>query len=56
VRVSGLAYLFSGMFSTTVQYYGWRGRQVLNAGDQLIASSVGVGCYFLASGYVFPTG
>lgn len=55
VRVQGLAFLFSGNFTTTVQYLGWRGRQVLNPGDQLVGSCTGVACYFIVSGYVFPS-
>jgi hypothetical protein len=56
IRINGVAYIFSGMFSTTEQWFGWRGRQVMNAGEQLVASSVTGTTYVLASGYVFPTG
>lgn len=54
VRVQSLAYLYSGTFTTTLQYLAWRGRQVIQAGEQLVGSCTGVGCYFLVSGYVFP--
>jgi hypothetical protein len=54
VRINGIAYLFSGMFTATAQYLPWRGRQVMNAGEQLVASSIGVAAWFLVSGYVFP--
>lgn len=47
-------YLGAWAFSSTVIYNAWRGRQVMNAGESLIAQAGAVGVWFLASGYVFP--
>jgi hypothetical protein len=56
VRVNGVGYLYSGSMTTVGQYAQWTGRQVVNSGEQLVATAGVVSVTFLASGYVFPTG
>lgn len=56
VGIAGHANFFSvdmGL-TTTVSWASWAGRQVLNAGEQLVANGVGTGDV-VASGYLLTT-
>lgn len=55
ILIGGKGFIFSGNYTTTVQYLHWEGRQVLYAGETLNANLVSVASYLVISGYLLQT-
>lgn len=55
VGISGVNWLFQGFYTATVPWLGWRGRQVMKAGEGLSVLATTVSSWVTASGYVFPS-
>lgn len=54
IGIAGVNWFFQGAYTATVPWLGWRGRQVMNAGEVMNVLATTVSSWVTVSGYIFP--